>query len=98
MKTIDAVKILRDALTEAAQAPVGIVSGCGRVYICPVGKDASSALRRACKPNGKRWIPGLHALYFGYDNASGRELAQGTVLAKALTAAGIDCYMDAVGD
>lgn len=39
-----------------------------------------------------------NALYVGYDNATGRELARGEMLAKLLTEAGVPAYMDAHGD
>lgn len=39
-----------------------------------------------------------NALYVGYDNATGRELAKGELLARRLTEAGVPAYCDAHGD
>jgi len=103
MTTKQATQIFVECMAAAQAVAPQRVSGCGRVYIVPASKEAKSALRRACKATGKRWIPkaygiGADCMYFGYDNATGRELAQGEVFAAALTAKGINCYMDCAGD
>ena len=46
----------------------------------------------------KAYGVGNRAIYVGYDNATGRQLAQAEAIALNLRALGIDCYDDAQGD
>lgn len=103
MNAVEATKILEECYRLAEREPAQRPSGCGRVYIVPVGKDAKRLLKAAAKRLGKRYIPrvygiGSPALYYGYDNCTGITLARGERLAKELNARGISCYQDAVGD
>jgi hypothetical protein len=85
-----------------AKVPAARPYGCGRVYVCVLGRHVPG-IRAACKRAGVLFLADAYgttgnAIYIGYDNCSGRELARGTAVAEALNAAGIDCYADAVGD
>lgn len=94
------VAILANAFAARSQAERP--SGCGRVYVC-VAKEHAAGIKKAAKALGKIYQTNSHygdkhALYVGYDNASGQELGRGTVIAAALKAAGIDAYRNEHGD
>jgi len=97
---IDYVAALRAGLS--APAPAERISGCGRVYVC-IRRPHTRGIRAACKRVGLRYLGAAYgtsgnAIYIGYDNATGKELARGTAIEKALRAAGVACYRDEVGD
>lgn len=98
--------ILDEALAAARAASPERASGCGRVYVCIMDRKHANGVKRALKATpmrplryiGNAYGAGGNALYVGYDNATGRELAHGTAVAAVLKAHGIDCYRDEVGD
>ncbi len=76
--------------------------GCCRVYVT-VEKQHAKTVAAAAKQIGKIFEAKAHygmrnALYIGYDNCSGRELAQGAAVVSALKAVGIDAYREEHGD
>jgi hypothetical protein len=78
-------------------------SGCGRVYVIIGDKQHAKLVAKACKIAGipfytKAYGTSGNAIYIGYDNASGRPLAQGTLMVEKLQEIGISCYRDEVGD
>jgi len=92
-------------LTEAFTAPVTPEQGIGacRVYVSLAEKEHAKGIAAAAKALGKifqkKAYYGLtNALYIGYDNFSGRELARGTTVQRILTEAGIRCYRSEEGD
>lgn len=77
--------------------------GCARVYVAIADDDHAKGIAKAARKLGldfqKRSYYGTrNALYIGYDNLDGRELARGSAVVAALTAAGITCYRDEQGD
>lgn len=80
--------------------------GCGRAYVCLSSENdrkTVNAVSAAAKKLGKLFLrkaygAGNNAIYIGYDNATGRELARSEAIAKALTAKGIPAYSEAVED
>jgi hypothetical protein len=94
------------ALSAAWAAPVTpqAASGCGRAYVCVSGDKATvTAFAAAAKKLGllflrKAYGTSGNALYVGYDNGAGRELAKAEAVAASLKAAGLSAYADAVGD
>lgn len=63
--------------------------GCCRVYVVLANKADAKRVAAAAKKIGKIFQAKAHyglknALYIGYDNCSGRELAQGTDVMLAL--------------
>jgi hypothetical protein len=94
-------------LAEAFHKPVAAerVSGCGRVYVAVTTPDKFklAAVKKAAKKLGKIFQTRSHygdrnAIYIGYDNATGVELARGTAVVEALKAAGVECYRNEHGD
>lgn len=78
------------------------VGGCGRVYV-DLGKmrkgskamaTVSLMLGRVCERPGSN----RHFLYVGYDNATGREFAQGEAIAASFRADGFYAYCDGDSD
>ena len=100
MPKIDHKAALTAAL--AAPAPVTLRSGCGRVYVM-IDKAHRRGIAAAALALGVRYLKeaygaGKGALYVGYDNANGVELARGAAMVEVLKAHGIPCYRDEVGD
>jgi hypothetical protein len=100
-------KAVLEALKEAYAAPYVAMraSGCGRVYVLISGSDRKlmNAVSAAAKALGlifqrNAYYGAKNALYVGYDNATGRELAKGEAIAEVLKAKGIPCYSEAWGD
>lgn len=95
--------IMAEALRAAADAKPEFRSGCGRVYVCIVDKAHVKGVEKAAMAAGRRFLRKGYAgmrnvLYVGYDNATGKELAMGTAMAKVFEAHGIKCYRDEQGD
>lgn len=97
----------KKAFTEAFAAPFTPrerTSGCGRAYVCLTGiKKERRAVAAAAKEAGVMYLKdaygtGGDALYIGYDNCDGRALGKADAVEASLKAAGIGCYVDAVGD
>ena len=98
---MDYAALLSDALKKPVvrERPVG----CCRVYvsICDDGqaKEIAKAARKLGLDFQKRSYYGAkNALYIGYDNLDGKELARGSAVVAALEAAGIACYRVENGD
>ena len=76
-------------------------TGCGRVYVA-ISKEHRNGIKAAAKKLGVRYLGAEsqcpHALYVGYDNATGIELGKGAAVAEALKAAGVSCYRDEYDD
>jgi hypothetical protein len=94
-------EIARNAKAAAASAMVGRSWGCARVYIgfsnLLTAADIKALTGAGFKVT-KRPNSGRKFVYFGYDNATGREYAQATAVARAFTAAGVSAYEDADED
>lgn len=97
-------RVITNALQHAFSIPVtperGI--GCCRVYVT-VSKGSASAVAKAAQAINKTFQRKAHygmtnALYIGYDNCDGIELARGTAVVRALQALGIDCSRQEHGD
>jgi len=93
--------ILRQAFDEPITAERA--SGSGRVYVVITEKEHAKGVAKAAKALGKIFQTKAHygmrnALYIGYDNATGRELARGTKVVEVLKAHGIGAYRDEHGD
>lgn len=79
-------------------------TGCGRAYVIVGGDRATiNAVAACCKTLGlmflrKAYGTSGNAIYMGYDNATGRELAKAKAFAATLKAHGLSAYDDAVGD
>ena len=101
------VAVITKTLREAFAAPlVGPVQGCGcgRAYVCvygvdkPVMKAFEAAAKALDKIFQRKAYYGLtNALYIGYDNSTGRELARARTVAEYLTSHGIPAYDEACG-
>lgn len=95
----DIANALADAFaTRSHERPIG----CCRVYVT-VDKANAKTVAAAAKKIGKIFETKAHygmknALYIGYDNCSGRELAQGAAVVSALKAAGIYACREEHGD
>lgn len=92
-------------LKEGFFAPVAAErsSGCGRVYVAITDPIHFKGIKAAAKYLGKIYQTKTHygdrnAIYVGYDNATGVELARGTKLVEALKVAGIGAYRNEHGD
>ncbi len=80
--------------------------GCGRAYVVLSSRNdrkTINAVSAACKALGlmflrKAYGAGSNAIYIGYDNATGAELARSEAFAKELEKHGIPCYSTGVGD
>jgi hypothetical protein len=94
-------EILKAAMAQKGDFLNGPGVACGRVYVA-ISKEHRAGIRAAAKKLGVRYL-GIesqcpHALYIGYDNATGVELSKGAKVAAALKAAGIGAYRDEYGD
>lgn len=77
--------------------------GCGRVYIEFSDRiRKGSKVAKAFEAAGFKMFPRPHfsgvRIYVGYDNATGKEWAEGVAIAKVFKDAGIPCYVDGDGD
>lgn len=79
--------------------------GCGRAYVClgKVDRKILNAYQGAAKQLNIRYLPeaygaGKRALYIGYDNATGIQLAQAEAIAQNLVNIGLPAYHDGVDD
>lgn len=78
--------------------------GCARVYVEFSGKLTVKDRRIIERSTGKRFMPSPNcpskAIYWGYDNATGREYAQASAFAAALNNAKVhlDAYSEAYMD
>lgn len=93
-------KEMARTLADAFNAPVPPVNprmylSCARCYVTVYGPKARTVKAAAAKL-GIRWT--YRGLYVGYDNATGYEYAKAEAIAKALKAAGVDCYAETVMD
>jgi len=94
------------AVKAANEAPATAVrpSGCGRAYVVMTcSKEEIKHVASACKSLGLMFLKKAYgtsgnAIYFGYDNASGRAVGKSMAFAEALKAKGLSCYDDAVAD
>jgi len=96
------VNAIQNGLKANGTGPRG---GCGRAYVCFYDTDRKTlnTIKKAASQCGLRYLPkaygvGSKAIYVGYDNATGRQLAQAEAIAKNLRDIGIECYDDAQGD
>lgn len=100
---LDYVKIMEQAFSEARNAPNERAYGCGRIYVVITDKDHVKGIAAAAKKLGRIFQRNAYygmknALYVGYDNASGKEMAMGAAVVRVLKANGISCYRDEHGD
>lgn len=91
---MDVQKILADALSKPV-APERPMGAC-RVYVSILDADMAKLVSKAAKKLGKdfqkkSYYGDRNALYIGYDNFDGKDLARGSAVVAALKAAGIDC-------
>lgn len=102
MKGIDYAAILTEAFASTIGAR-GPSSGCGRVYVTICDDEHAKGIAKAAKKTGrifqkKTYYGDRNAVYVGYDNCTGDELAQGEMIAKFLTDRGIKSYRTEHGD
>ncbi|MCB0252144.1 MAG: hypothetical protein KDI55_00260 [Anaerolineae bacterium] len=79
----------------------GPSQGACRVYVCIYSnhaKDVRSALKGIVNMQPRTYGGGANAIYVGYDNFSGIEIARGEAIATELQAIGIDCNCSTEGD
>lgn len=98
---MDYAAILSAAMSKpvVAERPLGAC----RVYVSISDKEHAKGVAKAAKKVGVEFQTRTYygtrtALYIGYDNFGGRELARGTAVVNALNAAGIPCFRDEQGD
>lgn len=101
MSNIDYYKVLSTAFDTKTYPERAI--GCCRVYVVLMDKEHAKGMAAAAKRLGRIFQTKAHynltnALYIGYDNCSGHELAKATEVVRALKAAGIKCYREEMGD
>lgn len=105
------LRVQIDAMIAMAQSAklgarvVPVYGGCARIYvrIATADRRVRNAIAASCKAQGLLYLdaskgPYAHSIYIGYDNATGREYAQGEAFAAVLNAHGISAYVDGVGD
>jgi hypothetical protein len=95
---------LTKALSEALTSPVSPARalGCCRVYITFAKADAK-AVAKAASDCGKKFQVKAHynlsnALYVGYDNCSGREIALAEAIKAKFAAIGVNGSVELEGD
>jgi len=98
---MDYVELLREAFTKpvVAERPIGAA----RVFVAISDPAQAKAVAKAARKLGKTfqaktYYGDRNALYIGYDNFDGRDLARGTAVMLALQAAGIQSYRVENGD
>lgn len=100
-------RVAFEALKAAKEAPFERPErgyGCGRAYVCVSGeRTLINAVALACKELGlifqRKAAYGLrNAIYIGYDNSTGVELAKAKAFAHELKKHGIDAYDDCGSD
>lgn len=98
---MDYVELLREAFTKpvVAERPLGAA----RIFVAISDPAQAKAIAKAARKLGKVFqkktcYGDSNAIYIGYDNFDGRDLARGTAVVQALQSAGIASYRVENGD